>query len=132
MKSLKQQQFEYAKERILQIKKIKVDAAREMLTTEGTHLSDLEKLDLIRRGDVFLRSKATLSLSLMKAFDFSAYVNETTTDDKALDLVQNKVVEQASKLLDRLYFGDTSNIIEAIEAFEATEFCKVVSKKKSK
>lgn len=103
MKSLLFQKVEYAKERLREIEKDKLEEVREFVTTEGRTLTELEKLQLIVDGGLLLRPGAKLSWSLSKAYDFSEYSQESQFDDKSYEKISKLIRQHASKIRDHRF-----------------------------
>ena len=114
---MNQEQRKYARSRIDQICKDKLQAITETCKLETVVLTGAQKIDALRKGEFTIADRRNVD-------QWYCYQNikfnkeKLDTQDKVLyDKLIKKLSSEKARVLDELYLGDETKALEAIQAF---------------
>jgi len=120
-----QGQRNYAVERIRGKVGEKLEAAKHEFHIEGKGLTNMQRLDLIRKGKVTLLPKKELSLlrnwdrtNIKDVFDFSEYAWESGVDKKKYGKREKAILTESNRIIDEVMLGDAKEAMKLLKAFE--------------
>lgn len=115
-----QNQKRYAMQRIEQSMNSKVDAAKDKHSKKTKGVSDTDKVQAVRNGNVSLKypsSRITLKTTVADAFDFSDLEPRDVLDVAAFKKEERAIRSAASKVKDEIMLGDGKKAIALIRKF---------------
>lgn len=126
---MNQQQKNYIKKRITEIREHKLSTLRNDLTIKAVSLSNRERIDLIRLGKVKMRPSTELNRcneyslnSLTTVFDFSKYETKASFNQAKFNERAAKLRAEANRIVDQIMLGDAEEALRLVKEFEDFTF----------
>ena len=117
---MNQQQRKYARERVEQIKRRRIQEIKEKHTKKSVLLSPTERLRALKKGEFSVRPGIYEVGTHARLCDVLAFKGERdpSRDDDAIARETAQIEREAGRIVDELMLGDATAALEAIREFD--------------
>jgi len=125
-------EIEFTTNRVERIKKEKKKEVTSLYTKKGKSLSNLQKTQLIYKGEVkliseevvidrIIRNSYSQNLAFWNCFDFSYLEAKDVLDEEKIEVLHAQIEKDANQLLEKIIIGKCETL-SLLSAFEGTVY----------